>query len=450
MKEKVEVKEEIFKAYDIRGIYPDEINENTAYLLGRAFAVFVDTDKILIARDMRTSGKSLVSKFAKGVIDQGKDAIILGEISTDALYFAAGSLDLPGAMFTASHNPPEYNGIKFCKSGAEPISDETGLNDIKDMVLKNKFPESEKKGEISEKDILPEYVKHVLSFINPELISPLKIVVDAGNGMAGKLVPMVFKNLPCEIIPMYFKLDGTFPNHEANPINPENVQDLIKKVKEEGADLGLAFDGDADRVFFIDNQGHRVSSSLITAMVANQVLEKNPGAAIIYNVPSSKIIPEIVEKKGGIAILERVGHSFIKKTMKEKNAIFGGEHSGHFYFRDNYRADSGLIAALIVIEIISQAHAKFSELLKPYAKYNSIEETNFTVTDKNKALEALKEKYNNAKIEEIDGITFHYPEYWFNIRCSNTEPVIRLNLEANTEELMKEKTEEISEFLKNI
>ncbi|MBU0732096.1 phosphomannomutase/phosphoglucomutase [Patescibacteria group bacterium] len=448
MKEKVN--EGIFKAYDIRGIYPDEINENTAYLLGRAFAVFADSDTILVGRDMRTSGKSLVNEFARGVVDQGKTIIKLGLISTDALYFAAGKLDAPGAMFTASHNPPEYNGIKFCKAGAEPVSDETGLNDIRDMVLKNDFPEAKNKGKQEEKDILPDYVKHVLSFVEEKKLGNLKIVIDAGNGMAGKLAPMVFDKTPCEIIPMYFELDGTFPNHEANPIKPENVQDLITKVKEEGADLGLAFDGDADRVFFIDDQGNRVSSSLITAMVADQVLEKNPGASIIYNVPSSKIVPEIIEKKGGIAILERVGHSFIKETMKEKNSIFGGEHSGHFYFRDNYRADSGLIAALIVIEIISQAKAKFSELLAPYAKYNAIEETNFEVSDKEKALAALKEKYSNARIEEIDGITFHYDDFWFNVRPSNTEPVIRLNLEANTEELMNEKTKEISGFLTSV
>lgn len=444
------IKEGIFKAYDVRGVYPEEINENTAYALGRAFAVLSDGNRVLVGRDMRASGGPLSENFARGLVDQGRDAVMLGMISTDAAYFAAGKLDAPAAMFTASHNPPEYNGIKFCRAGAEPVSGDTGLQKMKEMVARGNFPAPEKKGKMEKRDILPDYVRHVLSFIDKDKISPLKIVVDAGNGMAGKLVPMVFAHLPCEIVPMYFELDGTFPNHEANPIKPENVQDLIAKVKEEGADLGLAFDGDADRVFFIDDRGNRVSSSLVTAMVADQVLMKNPGASIIYNVPSSKIVPETVEKRGGTAILERVGHSFIKETMKEKGAVFGGEHSGHFYFRGNFRADSGLIAALIVIEIISQAKARFSELLAPYDKYSKIEETNFEVGDKDKALSALKEKYGDARIEEIDGITFHYDDYWFNVRPSNTEPFIRLNLEADTEELMNEKTKEISEFLKNI
>ncbi|MFH1536442.1 MAG: phosphomannomutase/phosphoglucomutase [Patescibacteria group bacterium] len=439
----------IFKAYDIRGIYPDEFNKNTAYKLGRAFATFVTAPEIIVGQDMRGSGPELVEHFARGITDEGKKAILLGEVSTDTLYFASGKLNLPGSMFTASHNPAKYNGIKFCNAGAAPISEDTGLNEIQKLVLDNKWTEPEKKGEIKNQDILNDYIEHCLSFIDVKKISKLKIVVDAGNGMAGKIVPLISKKIPCEIIPLYFELDGSFPNHEANPIKPENVQDLIAEVKKNKADLGLAFDGDADRVFFIDEKGNRISSSLITAMISEQILKKNPGEKIIYNVPCSKIVPEIITKNGGKAILERVGHSFIKETMKKTGAIFGGEHSGHYYFQNNFRADSGLIASLIVLEILSELNQPFSNILQPYQKYFSIEETNSEVQDKEGKLKELKTKYSDAKISELDGLTFEYPDFWFNVRPSNTEPTLRLNLEADTLELRDQKSDEILKLIRD-
>ena len=439
----------IFKAYDVRGVYPAEINEEIAYNIGRAFAVFTQAKKIIIGRDMRVSGIALVENFAQGVIDQGIDALLVGEISTDCSYFAAGKFNLPAAMFTASHNPRQYNGIKFSLSGAVPISEDTGLKKIQQISEEKKWPAVNKKGIIEKKDILNEYIEHALSLIDKNKIKPLAVAIDAGNGMAGKMIPLVKKGLPIKILPLYFDLDGSFPHHEANPIKLENVADLIKTVQEKHADLGLAFDGDADRVFFIDELGQRVSSSLITAMISEQILKKNPSAKIIYNVPCSKIVPETVTSCGGIPIKERVGHSFIKATMKKENAIFGGEHSGHYYFKDNYFADSGLIAALIVLEIISEMNQPFSAILKPYKKYFAIEETNSEVQDKTAKMQELKEKFPDAQIEELDGVTFNFPDYWFNVRPSNTEPLLRLNLEANNEALKKQKTAEILNIIRS-
>lgn len=439
----------IFKAYDVRGVYPEEINENLAYNIGRAFAVFTQAEKIIIGRDMRASGITLVENFAQGIIDQGADALLVGEISTDCSYFAAGKFNLPAAMFTASHNPAKYNGIKFSLAGAVPISEDTGLKKIAQISAEKKWPAANKKGTIEKKDILKEYIEHALSLIDKNKIKPLTVAIDAGNGMAGKMIPLIEKSLPIKILPLYFTLDGSFPHHEANPIKPENVADLINKVKTDKADLGLAFDGDADRVFFIDQTGQRVSSSLITALVAERLLIKHPGAKIIYNVPCSKIVPETITNCGGMAIKERVGHSFIKATMKKENAIFGGEHSGHYYFRDNYFADSGLIAALIVLEILSEKNQPFSDILKPYQKYFAIEETNSEVQDKEKKISELKAKFQNAQIEELDGITFNFPDYWFNVRPSNTEPLLRLNLEADNEELKKQKTAEILNIIRS-
>jgi phosphomannomutase len=440
---------DIFKAYDVRGIYPKAINEQIAYNIGRAFAVFTKAEKIIIGRDMRASGIKLTENFAQGVVDQGVDALLVGEISTDCSYFAAGKYNLPAAMFTASHNPAQYNGIKFSLAGAVPISEDTGLKEIQKISEEKNWPAAEKKGVIENKDILNKYIDHALSLVDKNKIKQLTVAIDAGNGMAGKIIPLVEKKLPLKILPLYFELDGSFPNHEANPIKPENVADLISKVHTENADLGLAFDGDADRVFFIDELGNRVSSSLITAMVSEKILKKNQGAKIIYNVPCSKIVPETITSCGGVAIKERVGHSFIKATMKKEGALFGGEHSGHYYFKDNYFADSGLIAALIVLEIISEKNQVFSEILKKYNKYFAIEETNSEVADKNAKIQELKEKYSDAQIETMDGITFNYPDYWFNVRPSNTEPLLRLNLEANTEESKNQKTKEILNLIRS-
>jgi len=439
----------IFKAYDIRGIYPQQLNEEVAYALGRSFAEIADSQTIIIGRDMRESGLSLSEKFAAGVIDQGKNVMMIGQVSTDCSYFASGKYNLAAAMFTASHNPAEYNGIKFSLAGAQPVSEQTGLKKMQTMCARQDWPTVKTKGEIEHKEILSEYVNHVLSFIDPAKVKNLKLVVDAGNGMAGKIFPLINAKLKCEVTELYFELDGSFPNHEANPIKPENVADLIAEVKKQKADIGLAFDGDADRVFFIDELGNRISSSLIIALVAKKMLTKHPGATIIYNVPCSKIVPEIIIANGGKAILERVGHSFIKATMKKQGAIFGGEHSGHYYFKENYYADSGLITAVIVLEILAESNQSFSQLLKEYKKYFAIEETNSQVKDKTKKLAELKEKYKDADIDDLDGLTFKYPDFWFNVRPSNTEPLLRLNLEANSEKLRDKKAKEILNFIRN-
>lgn len=439
----------IFKAYDIRGLYPQQFNEKIAYNLGRAFAVFTKAQKIIVGRDMRESGISLAKQFIQGVLDQGCDVMDVGEISTDCSYFASGKYNLPAVMFTASHNPAAYNGMKFSQAGAVAMSQKTGLFDLKELISKEAWPIVNKAGSLEHKDVLSDYISHCLSFVDYQVINNLKIIVDAGNGMAGKIFPLVQKKIKCEVGQLFFQLDGSFPNHEANPIKPENVAQLIETVKTEKADLGVAFDGDADRVFFIDEQGKRISSSLITALIADAVLDKHPQASIIYNVPCSKIVPETVIKKGGQAFKERVGHSFIKATMRTKGAIFGGEHSGHYYFKNNYFADSGLIACLFILEILCAKKKTFSQLLAEYQKYYGIEETNSEVADKEKKIAELKIKYQDANIEELDGITFNYADYWFNVRPSNTESLLRLNLEAISQELRDQKAEEVLNFIRS-
>lgn len=439
----------IFKAYDIRGVYPDQLNEKAAYALGRSFAIFSKAKKIIVGRDMRLSGIKLVKSFADGIVDQGSDVLLIGEISTDCSYFASGKYNLPAAMFTASHNPAKYNGLKLSLSGATPISEDSGLKEIQHLAIKQNWPLKNTKGKIYEKNVLAEYIDHALTFIDLKKISRLSVAIDAGNGMAGKIIPLIAKKLPIKIIPLYFELDGSFPNHEANPIKIENVKKLIESVQKKKADLGLAFDGDADRVFFIDEKGNRVSSSLITALVAEQILKKKPGAKIIYNVPCSKIVKETIVLNHGLPIKERVGHSFIKAAMKKEQALFGGEHSGHYYFKNNFNADSGLITALIVLELLSAANKPFSEVLKKYQKYYAIEETNSEVNNKEEKIKELKQKYADAQIEELDGVTFNYPDYWFNVRPSNTEPLLRLNLEANSEILRNKKTEEILTIIRS-
>ena len=442
------IPEQIFKAYDFRGIYPTEIDNDVMERIGRAFAVFAKSSKILVGYDMRLSVPETSIAFIKGVTSMGVDVVDLGKISTDTIYFASGHYDLPGAMITASHNPKEYTGIKFCRPGAEPIGKETGLENMKELVLKNDWVEVKDIGKIEKNEnILQEFSIHCHKFIDKEKIKPLKIVIDAGNGMAGKIVPVVFKDLPCEITPLYFELDGSFPNHQPSPIELENNLDLIAKVKEIDADLGIAFDGDADRAFFIDEKGEMVDSSLVVAMVAKKMLEKNSGATIIYNVVVSKIVPELAEKMGGKAFMSKVGHSYIKQDMKETGAVFAGEHSGHYYFKDNYRADSGIITALVVLQMLSESNGKMSELLEEFKVYSKIEETNFKVEDKDLVINKLKEKFRDKITQDFDGVTFDFGDWWFNVRPSNTEPVLRLNLEANTEKMMKEKLEEVKEII---
>lgn len=433
----------IFKAYDIRGVVPDDLNEELVTKLGKAFATFVEADTVMVGHDMRNTSLPLAEAFASGVMSCGKDVKFLGLIATDTSYYAAGKYNLPCVMFTASHNPAQWNGLKLTNAGATPIGQESGLQEIRTILEQESWTETDTPGTKTEMNVIDEYIAHALSMVDTSKIKPFKVAIDAGNGMGGYVAPKLFESLPCKVIPLYFELDGNMPNHEPNPIKPENVADLIEAVKKEGADIGMAFDGDADRVFFIDEKGNRVSASFVGAMVAKNMLKKNPGATIIYNAVSSKIVPETVQENGGTAVIERVGHSFIKKTMAETGAIFGTEHSGHYYFADNYRADSAVITALIVLEMLSEAGKPFSELLAEFQKYYAIEETNSEVDDKDAAIARVKEKYSDAEISELDGVTFRYDDFWFNVRPSNTEPVLRLNLEANTPELRDEKTKEV-------
>lgn len=411
--------------------------------IGRAFVEFLNAQEILVGWDARISTPALSAAFINGAVKQGAKVITLGQISTDTLYFSAGKYNLAGAMITASHNPKEWNGVKFCRAGAEPIGGDSGLNEIKQIVLQGEFSAASI-GSVEKKDgILDEFREHCWRFVDVTKFKPLKIVVDAGNGMAGKLAPAIFDGLPCEIVPLYFELDGNFPHHQPSSIEKSNNLDLMAKVKEVKADLGLAFDGDADRVFFIDETGEMLDSSFVTALIAKKMLENNPGGKVIYTVTVSKAVPETVKKMGGEALLCRVGHSFIKGLMKTSDAVFSGEHSGHYYFRDNYRADSGIIAALIVMEMLSASGRKMSELIKEFQTYYKIEETNSTVANKDAVIARLKEKYQGHLTQEFDGATFEFDDWWFNVRPSNTEPVLRLNLEAKTKELMDEKTEEV-------
>jgi len=439
----------IFKAYDIRGRYPEGVNEEVFYQIGRALVEFNKAKKIIVGRDMRLSSLSLREGLIKGITDSGCDVIDIGLVSVDVLYFACGKMDLAGAMITASHLGKEYNGLKLCRAGAEPINAETGLEEIKKMVGENNFLAAKKKGRVIEQDILEEYRRHILGFVDKKSIRDLKVAVDAANGMAGKIIPLLFKDLPCQIIPLYFELDGSFPNRPANPIEPANLFDLQKKVVAEKADLGIAFDGDADRVFFINEKGEFIGSSLIIALLAREILKERQGEKAVYSLVCSRIIPETIENNKGKAVISRVGHSFVKQKMREVDAIFGGERTGHFYFRDNFYADSGFIAALKVLEIISKERKPFSQILAPFEKYFKTEQIDFTVAEPEEVLKRLEAKYQDGKISRLDGLTVEYPDWWFNLRSSNTEPVMRLNLEAKTKELMEEKVKKVSELIED-
>ena len=431
----------IFKAYDIRGIYPTELNEDISERIGASFARFVGTERVAVGRDMRTSSPALSQAFVKGATSQGATVVDFGEVSTDALYFGSGVLEVPAAMFTASHNPPRYNGLKLCREKAAPISSDSGLEDIRRGAEEIGTTSGSRPAE--EMDILSRYADHCRTFVDRDRLRPLRVAVDAGNGMAGKTVPIVFEPLPFEVEPLYFELDGTFPNHLANPIEPENLEDLRRAVREKSCDVGLAFDGDADRVFLVDENADLISGSLTTALVAERLLKKNPGEAIIYNLICSWTVPEVIEENGGRPIRTRVGHSFIKGVMAETGAIFGGEHSGHYYFRDNFRADSGMIAALLVLEAMSESDAPLSEMLKPYQRYVASGEINSEVDDQQGKIEELARAYSDGKQDRTDGLTVEYEDWWFNCRPSNTEPLLRLNLEARTHELMEEKRDEV-------
>jgi phosphomannomutase len=449
------IDESIFKAYDIRGIYPDTLNEDVVQKIGRAYVNYLNLSgsRVVVGRDMRLSGEALEEAFIRGVTEAGADVLDIGLVSTDALYFAVGHLEEPGgAMITASHNPKEYNGLKLCRENAIALSGEEGIFQIRDLILSGELPQlHEYSGSVEEDDITAEYAKHCLSFINTEGLRPLKIVVDAGNGMAGKMLPPIFEDLPFEYVPMYFELDGSFPNHPPNPIEPENMEELQQRVIAEGADFGAAFDGDADRVFIVDEKGVTMSGDLLAALVAKNVLEKEPGAAIIYSAVCSKALPELVRSEGGRPIRTKAGHSIIKPQMRSNNAAFGGEHSGHFYFRDNYFADSGIIAMLTVAELVGRQQDPLSDLLAPIDPYVRSGEINSEVEDQTATLERLEEHYaerEDAKIDHLDGLTVDFGNWWFNLRPSNTEPLLRLNVEASDRATMERERDEILELVR--
>lgn len=428
----------IFKAYDIRGVYPDQIDADVAGRIGAAFVEVMrgenaDLAAIVVGHDMRPSGTELVAAFTAGATSRGVDVVHLGLASTDMLYYAAGTLDLPGAVFTASHNPAQYNGIKLCRAGAAPVGEESGLRTIKDLVVNGLGDYDGAPGTVTERDMLADFAAHVHSFIDQGKLRRLKVVADTANGMGGLVVPAVFADLDVDLEVMYPELDGTFPNHPADPIDPANVADLRARVLETGADVGLAFDGDADRVFLVDENAEPISGSLTTAIVASGMLDKHAGATVIHNLICSKVVPEIVHEKGGTAVKSRVGHSFIKQLMAETGAVFGGEHSGHYYFKDNFRADSGLIAALVILEQLSEAGGTMSELCAPFRRYAASGEINTTVADQNAVIEAVSAHFADADQDRLDGLTIDSGDWWFNLRASNTEPLLRLNLEAPTE-----------------
>jgi phosphomannomutase len=435
----------IFKAYDVRGTVPDQLDEGLAEAIGVGFATFVREEaagrgesvgRVLVARDMRPSGVGLVDAFARGVESQGVDVVDLGLGSTDLLYFAAGSLDAPGAMFTASHNPAGYNGAKFCLSGARPVGEDTGLDRIKAVAeqdLAGDVAPAGTPGSRSTLDVLAQFADHVRSFVDPATLRPLKVVADTANGMGGLVVPAVFEGLPFDLEVMYGELDGTFPNHPADPIQPENTEDLRKRVVEVGADVGLAFDGDADRVFLVDERGVGLSGSTTTAIIASGILADHPGEAVVHNLICSKAVPEVVTEAGGTPVRTRVGHSFIKAVMAETGAVFGGEHSAHYYFRDNYRADSGLIAALVVLGQLCTSGLPLSELRRPFERYAASGEINTRVDDPAAVIEQVAAHFEGLAQDRVDGLTVDGGDWWFNLRASNTEPLLRLNLEAADE-----------------
>jgi len=421
----------IFKAYDVRGVVPDELDATFARAIGVAFANVVKSPSVVIGHDMRVSSKELVEALVDGVTSTGTDVVEIGLCSTDMLYFASGRLEMPGAMVTASHNPGSYNGIKFCRAQAVPIGKETGLAEIEQIARSHPKPSGVRIGKVTERDMLAEFVDHVRSFVDVSLLSRLRVVADTANGMGGLVVPRVFEGTGMAVDYLYPELDGSFPNHPADPIQPENLVDLKARVLSFGADVGLAFDGDADRVFLVDDKAAPVSGSVTTAIIAKRMLELNPGATILYNLICSKVVPEVIHELGGKAVRTRVGHSFIKAKMAETGAVFGGEHSGHYYFRDNYRADSGLIAAVLVLEEIARLDKPLSEYRIPFERYSASGEVNTRVSNAEAVVSFVERAYDGrGEVDHLDGLTVDFGDWWFNLRPSNTEPLLRVNLEA--------------------
>ncbi|HXF37049.1 MAG TPA: phosphomannomutase/phosphoglucomutase [Actinomycetota bacterium] len=438
----------IFKAYDVRGVVPGELDEDVARRIGAAFAAWVGEPAVVLGRDCRPSSDPLAAAFADGVTGTGADVVDLGLASTDMLYFASGELSLPGAMLTASHNPSRYNGIKLCRSGARPVGEETGLAEIRALAERGEPAPGPGRGRVERRDLLERYVEHVLSFVDVSTMRPLTVVADTANGMGGLVVPPVMARLPVKLVHLFPELDGTFPNHPADPIDPRNQEDLRRAVLEHGADIGLAFDGDADRVFVVDERATGVSGSLVTALVAEAMLRRHPGATVVHNLICSWAVPEVIREHGGTPVRTRVGHSFIKQVMAETGAVFGGEHSGHYYFRENHNADSGLIAAVVVLGRLSEANVPLSELLAPYRRYHASGEINSRVRDQRAAIERLAAAFADGRQDRLDGLTVEYDDWWFNARPSNTEPLLRLNVEARTPELLEEATARLLELIR--
>jgi phosphomannomutase len=442
----------VFKAYDVRGIYPTELDEEGAYAIGRAFVEHFQAKRIAVGRDMRLSSPPMAAAAMRGAVDAGAHVYDLGLAGTEMVYFAVGDRGLDGGIaVTASHNPKEYTGMKIVREGALPVGGESGLLEIRDRALQG-FGEPSGAGRVEELDIWPAFVDRVLSFVDVEAIEPLKVVIDAANGMAGVMLPPVLERLPrVETIRCFFEPDGTFPNHEPNPLLPENREFIIERTKAEGADVGVAFDGDADRCFFVDDSGEFVPGDFVTALFAELILEKEPGAKIIYDVRASWAVPETIERAGGIPLVNRVGHAYIKHRMREEGAVFGGEVSGHYYFRDFCQADSGVIPFLLVLELVSKRGQKLSEILRPFReRYFITGELNTPVPDVDAKLQELEKRFSSeGSVSHLDGVSVDAEDWHFNVRPSNTEPLLRLNLEARSEELMERKRDEVLDVIRS-
>ncbi|MDI6794457.1 MAG: phosphomannomutase/phosphoglucomutase [bacterium] len=440
----------MFKAYDVRGIYPDQLNEEVAYRIGRAYSEFIKPKTVLIGRDIRLSSKSISEALARGLTEQGMNVVDAGQIGTDMVYFGVAHYHYDGGiMITASHNPKEYNGMKFVREQSIPISGDTGIYDIRDLAISGEFSQADKIGEVEERNIYQDYTRHVLSFIDPKVIKPCKVVLNGGNGVAGEIIPQIINDLPIQAVPMYFEPDGTFPKGEPNPLLPENRTETIKKVKEEKADLGVAWDGDADRCFFIDEKGNFIEGYFITALLAETLLKRQaPGEKIIFDPRLTWANIDVVNKYGGVPIINKSGHAFFKERMRRENALFAGEMSAHFYFRENYFADNGIIPFLLILELMSTSGNSLSELLEPLvSKYFISGEINRRVEDGAAKIKEIEGHYQDGKVEHIDGLSVEFPDWRFNLRTSNTEPLIRLNVEARSKEIMEAKRDELLEML---
>jgi phosphomannomutase len=444
----------IFKAYDVRGLYPSEVNEDAARQIGRGFVAYLQAKRIAVSRDMRLSSPAVAAAFIEGARVQGADVVDYGMLATDMMYFAvARDGHDGGAQITASHNPKQYNGIKLVRREAFPLSGEAGLGEIREMITGGRLPSpAARQGSLTEMDVLDDYVRHVLSFIDPAIIKPFNVVLDAGNGMAGIVAPKLFDRLPCRTTTLCFEVDGTFPNHEANPLIEENRRDIVERVIHDKADIGIAWDGDADRCFFIDGAGEFIAGDFVTALLAEAFLIKHPGSKIVYDVRASYAVKDMVARYGGSALMNRVGHAFFKRRMREEGAIFGGEVTGHYYFRDNFYADNGFIPALLMLELMSRKGATLAELLAPLReKYFISGEINTKMPDMRvvqEKIDALAARYTDGKVYTMDGVSVEYPDWHFNVRPSNTEPLIRLNLEATTGQLMEKKRDEVLAFIR--